>query len=658
MDEDSVTPIWCSESITRLLGYSSRDALSANWWTDHLHDEDRQRVLSEVSRLRRTGSLLAEYRFVRSDGEVVWIRDEARLVGAPDGAGTDAIGTWCDITRQRAGEERVRLLAAALESTRDGVMIMDTDGRIVSVNRSLRETTGFSDQELLGKTPALLRSRHHASAAHREILRALAVAGHWEGEVWSARKDRSDFPAWLTVSAVRDELGHCTHYVAVYTDISKLKQNEIELDQLAHFDTLTGLPNRALLNARLEHALEKSRRHGDCVAVLFIDLDDFKKINDSLGHAAGDELLVAAAQRLKKRVRDEDTLARLGGDDFVVLVEALEQTHDAARIARDISELLAAPFRLSTGHELYLQASIGISVVPDDGECAADLLRGADTALYRAKADGGGIAFCTGDMSTQARCDLELEGALRQALFNDEFHLAFQPKVDMQTGRISGAEALLRWNRPGHGAVSPASFIPLAERTGLIAPIGRWVIAAACRQMRDWLNEGLPPVAIAVNVSARQFRSDDLRANIVGALRQYDIPPHALELELTESMLVERPEEATDSLRQLKEIGVRLSLDDFGTGFSSLAYLIRFPIDTLKIDRSFVGNMEVERTAMVVVNSIIELARRIGLHVVAEGVETAGQFVYLQARGCNEMQGYFFSKPLPAAEFAELFRSM
>src|SRR5690606_16983564 len=396
-------PQWVSDSVTRLLGYSAEEALSPDWWPTHLHDEDRERVLASVPRLLQRGYLTNEYRFVRKDGYVVWIRDEVRVLSDPDSPEVEIVGAWSDITQRRETEERLRLGAAAIESTHDGVMITTLDGIIVSVNRSFRETMGYDEHELLGQTPRLFQSGRHGRDFFHAMWEQLNATGSWQGEIWNRRKNGEIFLVWVTISAVRNERDDPTHYVAVYTDISRLKQSEEELERLAHFDPLTGLPNRLLLQSRLEHAVEQAQRRRHHVGVLFIDLDDFKKINDSLGHIIGDELLVAVSSRLRERVRSEDTLARLGGDEFVVLLEELPRAETAATVARDLIGALNKPFRLSSGHELYVQASIGISIYPEDGVTPGELLRDADTAMYRAKDGGGGdFLFFTGDMSEQA----------------------------------------------------------------------------------------------------------------------------------------------------------------------------------------------------------------------------------------------------------------
>lgn len=652
------TPLWLSDNIESILGYSREEAMRPEWWLKHMHPDDRQHAMERTGEFSSAGTLVDEFRFYHKKGDMRWMRAEARVVSGDAEHGMEIVGTWNDITEERKTEERLRLDATAFGSTRDGVMITDAQSRILSVNRAFVEATGFSEQELLGNQPSILKSGRHDADFYNAMRATLDQSGHWQGEVWNRRRSGELFPVWLTISAVHSRQGNVTHYVAIYTDISKLKQNEEELHTLAHYDSLTSLPNRLLLQSRLDHAVDQAARRRGNVALIFLDLDDFKKVNDSLGHVVGDQLLSAVAARLRARVREEDTLARLGGDEFVVLLETLNRPEDAAGVARDLLATLAAPITLGGKLELHVHGSIGISVFPNDGETPAELLRAADTAMYRAKDEGGDrFLFFTREMSREVLANLNMETALRQALARQEFTLNYQPVVQTGSGVVLGLEALLRWHPAGGDPVSPGEFIPVAERTGLIVPIGNWVLDEACRQHRAWSDQGLPPLRIAVNVSARQFRAQGLEATIADALRRHAVPPECLVLELTESMLMERPEEATEILGRLKQVGVDLALDDFGTGFSSLSYLTRFPVDTLKVDLSFVRRIEGDASARQIIGAIIELAHGLEMRTVAEGVETAAQERFLRKAGCEAMQGYLFSRPVPAAEIPEFVRA-
>ncbi|AYH43271.1 EAL domain-containing protein [Azoarcus sp. DN11] len=649
-------PTWVSENIVRLMGYPLEECLQPDWWPSHVHPDDLGRVLALVPRLLSEGSLVTEYRFRDRSGAIRWIRDQQRVL-AP--AGEDSplqiIGSWNDITAEHDAQERLRLYGVALENSCEAVLISDPGPRILAVNPAFTRMSGYTEAEVLGRNPNVLRSGRHDQAFFRAMWDSVARTGCWEGEIWNRRKDGEVFPQWLSISTVRDAAGRPAHYVAVASDLSELKRSEEKLRWLAHFDVLTELPNRVLLELRLEHALERAKRHGFCLAVLVLDLDRFKNVNDSLGHAAGDQLLQEVARRLRKRLRSEDTLARLAGDQFAIAMEGLADFRDAERMAREMQSLLEPPFTLVDGAEIYVTACIGISVCPEDGAAAAALLDKANTAVHQAKALGGNhFSYYTSELNTQALNALELEGALRRALERGEFVLHYQPKVDIFSGRVCGAEALVRWQRPDHGLVPPLQFIPQAERSGLIVPLGAWVIDEACRQMRAWADAGLGEVGVAVNVSPRQFRGDDLEAIVASALSRHGVRPDLLMLELTEGMLMERPEETVKRLTKLKRLGVRLSLDDFGTGYSSLGYLSRFPIDQLKIDRSFVTNIVSDPSSAIIATSVIGLAHRMGIDVVAEGVETEPQLSYLRRNRCDKMQGYLFSKPLPADDFCEL----
>jgi len=657
-DGERFVPTWVSENISRLMGYPLAECLQPDWWITHLHADDRERVLGQVSRLLAEGSVAMEYRFHDREGGVRWLRDQQRLLGkCRPGAMVEVVGSWNDVTAEREADERLRLYGVALESAREAIFITDLTPRIVAVNPAFTQMTGYTEAETLGQNPRMLRSGQHDAVFFQAMWQSVLQTGFWEGEVWNRRKNGEVFPQRFSISTVRDAAGRPTHYVAVASDLSQLKNSEEKLRHLAHFDLLTELPNRVLLELRLEHALERAQRHGQGLAVLVIDLDRFKMVNDSLGHAAGDALLQSLARRLRGRLRAEDTLARLAGDQFVAVMEGLADFRDAERMARDLQTLIEAPFPMPGEHEAFVAASIGISVCPEDGGTARLLLDKANTAVHRAKELGGNqLCYYTGELNTQALNTLEMEAALRRALERQEFVLHYQPKVDLVSGAIAGAEALLRWQRPGHGLVPPLQFIPLAERSGLIVPLGAWVIEEVCRQMRAWSDGGMSGVSVAVNVSARQFRAAELEATVAGALQRHGIEAQHLMLELTESILMERPEDAVGRLNALKRLGVRLSLDDFGTGYSSLGYLSRFPIDQLKIDRSFVTDIVSDPSSAIIATSVIALAHRMGIEVVAEGVETEPQLGYLRKNRCDKMQGFLFSKPVPAEDFCEQLR--
>lgn len=568
-----------------------------------------------------------------------------RIVAASIGAAVE----------RRHSLERLRLWATAFESTRDGVVITDLKPRVVAINRAYSEITGYSEAEVIGRNPGMLRSDRHSAAFYRDMWRALTVDGHWQGEVWNRRRNGEVYPQWLNLAEVRGPHGRPTHYVGVLTDISELKRSEAQLQKLAHYDPLTSLPNRTLALARLERALNDARRHGHGVGVLFIDLDRFKNINDSFGHPVGDELLEQIARRLSTRVRAEDTLARLGGDEFLLVLERIDDPAEAGLVAQSLISLLDTPFTLSGGHEVYVGSSVGISVFPRDSDTPTGLIQHADAALYKAKADGR-KTFCyfTTELGVAAQKHIELETRLRRAVEREEFVLHYQPKLAVDGGRIIGCEALVRWLSPELGLVQPSDFIPVAEETGLIGAIGEWVLREACRQAAQWGRGGLPELAVAVNVSARQLWQAELPARVASILRDTGLDPGRLELELTESVIMGQETLAAERFGQLKSLGVKLAIDDFGTGYSSLAYLKRFPIDVLKIDRSFVRDIPGDADDMEIAAAIVAMARALRLTVVAEGVETPAQLAFLAEKACYAYQGYLFSPPVPADEFERL----
>lgn len=648
----------------RILGYEQEEELIGQSIHQQIHHShaDGTPYPNETCPIDQT---YLQDEAVHRDDEVFWckgarpipveywsypMRRGGRVVGA--------VATFFDITERKATDEKLRQAALVFENTRDGVMITDQTGHIMAVNRAFTEITGYTETEALDKRPNFLRSERHDGAFYQAMWTQIGQSGYWQGEIWNRRKNGETYPQWLTISRVNNTQGAANRYVGVFTDLSQIRRSEAQFDHLAHHDPLTDLPNRSLLQLRLEHALERARRRGGRVGVMYIDLDHFKTVNDSLGYKIGDELLLAMVERLRGRVRSEDTLGRLGGDKFMLILESMNASQVAADIARELLAMLAPAFKCSVRDEVFLGASIGISVYPDDSKSVPKLMQDAEAAMYQAKKLGRGrFCFYTADMNADASALLELEIDLRRALDRDELVLHYQPKVDLTSGHIVGAEALLRWKRNGGDLISPALFIPMAEKTGLIVPIGAWVIGSACRQMQAWHDQGFKDIQVAVNVSAVQFRADDFEVTVADAQKRYGIAQWQLELELTESMLMDEPETATALLGRLKTLGVKLSLDDFGTGYSSLTYLSRFPIDTLKIDQSFVRDIATDPASADIVSAVIGLAQRLRLRVVAEGVENEEQLGYLKKQGCDQIQGYLFSKPVPADAFSEMLRA-
>jgi len=575
----------------------------------------------------------------------------------PDGQTTSYVMEMEDLTEQKRVEAGLQLYASIFENSGEGSLICDGENRIVTVNAAFTRITGYDIEDVRGKNPSILSSGLTPPCTYRDMWSELGKVGYWRGEVMDRRKDGSIFPKWLSISVVHDETGTQKHYVGSFTDISERKAVENRIAFLAHHDNLTGLLNRFSLQDRLEQALLSARRQGQMVAVGIFDLDRFKQINDTLGHAAGDALLVEVARRLRDTLRESDIVARLGGDEFVVALTDIKDATAASRIAEKLLEALRQPY-LIEGRGLSLSASLGLALFPDDGEGAGTLMKNADTAMYQAKIRGGGNAlFFTTAMNEAVVDRLKLEHELREALEAGQFELHYQPKLDGETKRITGFEALVRWRHPRRGLVSPAEFIPVAEETRLILPLGRWVIREACRQLRAWLDEGVAGLGMAVNISAHQLRSPDLLRVVAQTLSEHRLNGSDLELEITESAAMEDPEACIAQLNALEQLGVRLSIDDFGTGYSSLSYLKRLPVHSLKLDRSFVRDIETDPNDVAICVATIALAHSLGLTVVAEGIETVAQREFLQSQHCDYFQGYLFGRPMPASEALGLLRS-
>ncbi|MGA7749791.1 MAG: EAL domain-containing protein [Gallionella sp.] len=608
--------------------------------------------------LKKQGSATFETLHRHKDGRVITVEITANFISY------NGRELHCDfvrnITERKHVDEALRIAAITFD-TQEGILITDSDAKILRVNQAFHDITGYSAAEVVGKNPRLLQSGRHDAAFYQAMWSALLGTGKWSGEVWDRRKDGSIYPKLLTITAVYDNDRRLTHYVAVFRDISNRKQSEQEIHQLAFYDPLTMLPNRRLLMDRLQQALAVSARNGRYGALLFLDLDHFKTINDTQGHAMGDHLLIEVARRLQTCVREGDSVARLGGDEFVVVLEDLSNEADEAAtqtesVAEKIRSELGQPYLLKD-YECYSTVSIGISLFFNHQESAEDLLQQADVAMYQAKMAGRNtIRFFDPQMQRALEARAALEADLRHALEKPQFRLYYQIQVD-SLRRPLGAEALLRWDHPERGLILPMQFIPLAEETGLIVPIGFWVLQAACAQLKEWQNDASTrDLTLAVNVSAKQFRQPDFVFLVQSVLQESGAKPSHLKLELTESIVLENVEDTISKMHEIKALGVSFSMDDFGTGYSSLQYLKRLPLDQIKIDRSFVRDIATDPNDAAIVQTIIAMTETLRLYVIAEGVETEAQREFLELRGCHAFQGFLFSKPLPLDEFERLLK--
>ena len=550
----------------------------------------------------------------------------------------------------KENRERLRQAAAVFDCTREGVLVTDTQGLIVHVNRAFMEITGYQCEDVMGQRPSLFKSGRHSAHFYQQMFQALESTGEWSGEIWNRRKSGEVYPQWQTIRVIHDDQGKVSHYVAVFSDISAMKNSEHELAHLAHHDPLTDLPNRLLFTDRAEQALASAQVHKRGCALLLMDLDHFKIINDSLGHNVGDQLLKLVAERLSGLFGPGVTLARLGGDEFAVLAESCPQVVQAAALAQRMLNAMKDPF-IFDGNQLFISASIGISLFPSDALSAEQLLRNADSALFKAKSAGReGYALYTEELTAHAQHRVEIAGELRRALDQHELRVYYQPVHDLHDSRLVGVEALVRWQHPERGLVPPGEFIPIAERTGLIADIDAWVMDQACRQMCQWLADGAPLSFIAINVSSRLFARRELYEQVAQVLHTTGLDPAFLELEVTESAVMDDPEVALEQLHRLRELGLRLAIDDFGTGYSSLLRLKRLPVQKLKIDQGFVAGLPWDEDDAAIVRVVIALAKSMGMQVHAEGIEQVEQARFLLDQECDMGQGYWFGRPMPADE--------
>lgn len=589
----------------------------------------------------------------RKNGEIYteWLTITATT--DEDGKITNYIGIFTDISVNKKNRIDIRLYERVFNNSSEGIMITNSKGIIVSVNSSFTRLTGYTQDEAIGERPSILHSGKQDVGFYINMWASIHEKGFWTGEIWNKRKGGEVFPEWLSISTIYDEKGETINYVGIFSDITDKKKSEEYLIYLAHFDTLTSLPNRVLFKERLELAIEYANRYDKKVAVLYLDLDKFKVINDTLGHDVGDYILKQVSERLTHCVRNSDTVARLGGDEFSIILPEIKQQEDARSVARKIFKALTYPF-FYQDQELFITTSIGITFYPNDALSTEKLLKNADSAMYRAKEQKSGYQLYSADKDDKPSRERIIEHGIHEALKRDELDIHYQPQIDLKSKKIIGVEALLRWNHPELGKISPAEFIPLAEQMDLIVPIGEWVMREACREQKEWSEKGYIPITVAVNLSESQFMDNNLVPTILKIIKDTQIEAKYLNLEITEIINVYNINKIIQILTELREIGVKVSIDDFGTGILPLSYLKNLPITHLKIDKSFIDDLILDKSNLIIIKAIIEMAHGLNLKVVAEGVESEEQLLYLGNLNCNTVQGYYFYRPMSSSAIEEL----
>lgn len=631
-----------NQKLCDILGYSKGELLELTF-QDVTHPDDLRSDLGHVRELV-AGDIDAydmEKRYLRKSGETIWTKLTVGIVRDSADAPQYFVSVVEDINQQKLAESKLLKLSQAVEQSPNTIVITDLDAKIEYVNANFCKVTGYTEAEALGQNPRILQSGKTDLSTYNDMWAHLTRGEAWKGELINRRKDGSEYIESAQISPVRQQDGSITHYLAIKEDITDKKRAEAQIQHLAHFDQLTGLPNRSFLNDRFKFSLSLAERSHERLAVFFLDLDHFKDINDTLGHSIGDQVLLEVAKRLKSTIRDEDTVSRLGGDEFILVLPGTD-ANGAAHVAAKLMEVVAMPCIIEQ-HELTITPSIGIAIYPDDGTDFETLLKNADAAMYRVKADThNDYRFFTPAMQANSARTLLLANALHHALAREELYLLYQPQISMD-GHVIGVEALLRWQHPQLGLISPAEFIPVAEGSGQIIQIGEWVLRTAAKQLKTWLSQGVPPMMVAVNISAAQFRQPNLVELITGIVSETQLPAELLEVELTEAVAMDDPQGAIAVMEKLHENNIKMSIDDFGTGYSSLSYLKRFKVYKLKIDQSFIRDIPQDTEDKAIVTAIINMASSLGMHTIAEGVETADQLAFLRLQGCSEVQGYYFS---------------
>jgi diguanylate cyclase (GGDEF)-like protein/PAS domain S-box-containing protein len=650
--------LFVNEYISNLLGYEENELIGMNI-KEVTYEEDLELSLQKQSSLSNLGErnqLGFEKRYIHKDGSLIWVHVSLFLSKNKQGKAKYLIGFIKDIRDRKKSQKIIELSAGVFQNTNEGIVITDKNLKIQAVNPAFCQITGYTQSESIKQSALFLRSTYHNALFYKQIWRSIYKVGYWKGEMWSVRKNGELFPQWLNISTIKDSYGNIQNYIGIFSDITTMKQSELELEFLAHHDPLTKLPNRLLLQARIKQSIKRAKRENNKIAILFLDLDRFKEINDTFGHSYGDEILITVTNRFKATMREKDTIARIGGDEFVLLIEDIIEVADIEPILSKVLGIFDEEIVVNK-QSFKLSASIGVALFPDDGANIEELIKNADTAMYKAKDSGRNTyRFYTEDMTQDLFSKMLLRKEISNAIINNEFILHFQPQVAIETQKVIGAEVLVRWNHPQMGLLYPDKFIPLAEQSKLIVPLGKNILEMACIQMKEWIDKGLIFGRISVNISAIQLQQSDLYESIVAILAQTNLAGSYLELEITESFMMENPKESINLFKRLRNLGITFAIDDFGTGYSSLNYLKQLPVDKLKIDRSFIMDIPEDREDIAITSTIIAISKSLELNVIAEGIETKKQHDFLRENGCFEGQGYYYSKPLNKDDFEDFLR--
>ena len=650
--------LFANDYVLNLLGYTQDEFFGKNI-VDITYKDDKNKTIinKDITSNMSAKELNLEKRYLHKDGYPIWVNLSMSISNGKDGKPKYIIGFIKDIRERKENEKRLKLASEVFDNTNEGIVITDKKLKIQAINGAFCDISGYCEEESIGNNAMFLRSTHHDGLFYKKMWLSIKKDGYWKGEMWSVRKNGERFPQWLNISTIKDELDNVTNYIGVFSDISTIKQSEAELEFLAHHDPLTKLPNRLLLTSRLSQAIKRAKREYSKIAVLFLDLDRFKEINDTFGHSYGDEILTTVTTRFKIAMREKDTIARIGGDEFIILIEEIESVSDIDQVISKVLDVFKEEIVIFQ-HSFKLSASVGVSIFPDDGKTIEDLIKNADAAMYQAKDAGRNTyRFYTEEMTQKLFTKMLMKNEIDKAFKKNEFVLHYQPQVSIESGKVLGAEALVRWNHPSMGLMYPDKFIEISESTKQIIELGRLVLEMACKAAKEWIDKKSFSGKIAVNVSAVQIKEENFYDIVTSVLKKTGLSGHFLELELTESYMMENPEEAIALFKKLKNHGITLSIDDFGTGYSSLSYLKKLPVDKLKIDRSFIMDIPNDKGDMAITSTIIAMSKSLALSVIAEGIETKEQHHFLKEEGCYEGQGYLYSRPVPEDKFLEFLNT-